>query len=182
MADSVGNVYSTALFELCSEENLLPTVYKELTGVEEILMNDEHKDYLELLFSPLVSNEEKKTSLKSVFGNEISQLSLDFLCLVTEKGRIKYLPEIMASFKDKYNVKMNILEVTAVTSQPLSAALREKLVKKLESVSDKHIVLNEKTDKSILGGIKLRYGNTEIDSSVKSKLDELRNRIDNVIA
>ena len=65
--------------------------------------------------------------------------------------------------------------------QIFSPALREKLINKLSSVSGKSIILHEKQDKTILGGIVLRYGNTEIDSSVKSKLDKIRSQIDSAI-
>ena len=64
---------------------------------------------------------------------------------------------------------------------PMSETLRKKLVAKLENVSGKSIILHEKQDKSILGGIVLRYGNTEIDSSVKSKLDKIKAQIDSAI-
>jgi F-type H+-transporting ATPase subunit delta len=90
--------------------------------------------------------------------------------------------EIYGDFRARYNEKMNILEVTAVTAEPLSARLREKLVDKLGKVTGKKIVLSEKTDKSIIGGIVLRYANTEIDSSVKTRLDKLKAQIDGVIA
>ena len=80
-----------------------------------------------------------------------------------------------------YYDKKNILEVTATTVQPLSEKLREKLVQKLEGASGKSIILHEKQDKSILGGIVLRYGNTQIDSSVRTKLDKIKAQIDSAI-
>ena len=43
------------------------------------------------------------------------------------------------------------------------------------------MILHEKLDKSILGGIVLRYGNTQIDSSVKTKLDKIKAQIDSAI-
>ena len=107
---------------------------------------------------------------------------MDFLCLLNEKGRFKFLPEITKAFTDKYNAKMNILEVTAITSTGLSAVLRDKLIKKLSVVSGKTIRLTEKVDKAVIGGIVLRYGNTELDSSVKTALDKLRSQINGVIA
>ena len=47
----------------------------------------------------------------------------------------------------------------------MSEALKQKLISKLELVSSKKIVLVEKTDESILGGIVLSYGNTQIDAT-----------------
>jgi F-type H+-transporting ATPase subunit delta len=87
----------------------------------------------------------------------------------------------MQLFKQMYYDKKNILEVTATTTVPMTAALRQKLTDKLEKVSGKSVILHEKLDKSILGGIVLRYGNTQIDSSVKTKLDKIKAQIDSAI-
>ena len=44
------------------------------------------------------------------------------------------------------------------------------------------IVLVEKVDKSLMGGIVLRYSDTEIDGSVRTRLDDIKAQIDGVIA
>ena len=77
---------------------------------------------------------------------------------------------------------MNILEVTVITSQAMSDGIRQKLKDKLGSVSGKTILLDERVDRALLGGIILRYENTEIDSSVKGKLEKLKKQIDSTIA
>ena len=180
MAESVANVYSTALFELCCEEDTLTRSFEELTAVQELIWQD--KDYVKLLASPLVSGEDKVRTLEAVFEGRISGTVLDFLCLLAEKGRAGELDEIASEFRRMYNDKMGILEVTAITSQPMSQALADKLKAKLEEKSGKTVVLTTETDTSLIGGIVLRYGNNEIDSSVKSRLDELKASISGVIA
>ena len=64
----------------------------------------------------------------------------------------------------------------------MSEKIKQKLVEKLEKVTGKNVVIDEKIDKSLLGGIVVKYDNTEIDSSVKSKLDKLKRQIDSIIA
>ncbi len=185
MAESVGKVYGTAFFQLCEEENCLEKAYNELGEVIKLLYegnDDDVSEYVKFLSSPLISADEKVQSLKSVLESQLSALTLDFLCLVTEKGRFRYMSEIFGEFKQMYNDKMNILEVTAVTAEPLSGRLRDKLKTKLESVTGKTVLLSEKVDKSLIGGIVIRYGNAQIDSSVKTRLDKLKAQINGVIA
>lgn len=181
MAGSVENVYSTALFELCEEQGTLDNTYQELSQVSGVIFDGTQSEFVEMLSSPLIPFADKQKALENVFGGRVSDTVLDFLCVVTQKGRIKQLPAITQELKKLYHEKNNILEVTATTVHPLSPALREKLINKLSSVSGKSIILHEKQDKTILGGIVLRYGNTEIDSSVKSKLDKIRSQIDSAI-
>lgn len=183
MANSVENVYSLALFELCCEENILTEVFEELEEIELIVFeNEENREFAKLLSTPAVSAEDKKQALSAVFGGKINERTFDFLKLLCDKGRMAKFPDICKSFREKYNEQMNILEVTAVTARPLNGRLREKLVLKLEKISGKSIVLKENVDKSVVGGILLRYGRTEIDSTVKSRLETLRKQIDDIIA
>ncbi len=181
MANSVENVYSTALFELCDEQDTLDNTYEQLEQITQIIFDKQQKELALMLASPLIPFADKQKVLTGVFSEQVSETVLGFLCVVTQKGRIRSLPAITEHFKQMYYEKKNILEVTATTAMPMSETLRKKLVDKLGKVSGKSIILHEKQDKSILGGIVLRYGNTEIDSSVKSKLDKIKAQIDSAI-
>lgn len=185
MAKSVGNIYSTALYELCCEQDCLESTYEEFRAVKELLYDnggEDGHDFVRLLKSPLISGEDKRNCLDTVFKDRISALTLDFLCLVAEKGRFGFMPEIFNDFRDMYNDKMGILEAVAITAEPLSDKLRKELIEKLSKTSGRKVTLTEKTDKSIIGGMVIRYGNTEIDGSVKTRLDKLKAQINGVIA
>ena len=65
---------------------------------------------------------------------------------------------------------------------PLKTWLKEKLVAKLESVLNKKVILTEKLSPSILGGIVVNYGNVQMDSSLKTRLEKIRAQIDSVMA
>ena len=53
MADSIGNIYGNALFEVCCEENCLDEVYGELGSIRDIIFSQGQEEYVELLASPL---------------------------------------------------------------------------------------------------------------------------------
>lgn len=182
MAETVGKIYSTALFGLCCEQDKLEPVFEGLTEFMELMDREDCREYMRFLSSPLISGKEKAESLTAVFGGRTEDLLLDFLCLVTEKGRADKLYEIYAEFRQMYNDERNILEVTAVTAQPLTEALRKRLTDKLQSATGRSILLTEEVDESIIGGIVVRYGNTELDSSVKTRLDKLKTQITNTMA
>lgn len=180
MAETLEKVYASALYELCCEEDSLQNVYDEFTSVVEIF--DANEDFVKLLSSPLIDNVDKDDILNKTFGGKISDLFLNFLCLLSDKGRAEYYNGIFAEFKSMYNAKMNILDVKVTTTEKMSEKIKQKLVEKLEKVTGKNVVIDEKIDKSLLGGIVVKYDNTEIDSSVKSKLDKLKRQIDSIIA
>ena len=179
MAETVGKIYSTALFELCREQDRLESVFTDFTQFYELTAAEDCAEYIKFLSSPLITGREKAESLNNVFGGKMETLLLDFLCLVTEKGRADRLDEIYSEFRRMYNDEKNILEVTAV---PLTSELRKRLTDKLAKSTGRSIVLAEQVDRSLIGGIVVRYGNTELDSSVKTKLDKPKAQITNTIA
>ena len=65
MANSVENVYSTALFELCEEQDILESTYDELEQVCAIVFDGSQKDFVEMLSSPLIPFEDKQKVLES---------------------------------------------------------------------------------------------------------------------
>ncbi|MDE6149112.1 MAG: ATP synthase F1 subunit delta [Ruminococcus sp.] len=180
MAETLEMVYASALFELCIENGSLSEIFDEMSQVKNIF--SENEEYLKLLSSPLISEEDKHEVLEKTFGGKLDDMFFDFLCVICDKGRIGFFSGIFSEFKELYNKHMNILEVTVVTSQPMSDKIKGKLIDKLSGSSGKKILLDERVDKSLLGGIILRYDNTEIDSSVKGKLDQLKKQIDSIIA
>lgn len=172
--------YSEALFQLAVEENCLNETYKELITISDIFKDN--PDFLKVLSVPTVNVQDKFNLLSKVLESKISVLVYNFLMVLIDKNRISLIHKISDEFIDMYNDKNGILEVSVTTIKPMNATIKEKLIQKLESISSKKITLVEKIDSSILGGIVLSYKNTQIDASVKSKLDSMRAQIDSIIA
>lgn len=71
MADSIGNIYGNALFEVCCEENCLDEVYGELGSIRDILFSQGQEEYVELLGVTAGDGERKKGDAgKGVYGQD----------------------------------------------------------------------------------------------------------------
>lgn len=180
MTGSVEKVYSEALFELASEQKCTDTVNDELSSLAEIFRGN--PEIAKMLGAPTVNSEDKLRFIENVFKGKISEITYNFLCLLTDKKRVQYLPSIADNFKIRFYEMKNIVEVKVTTSTPLNDILREKLKLKLESVYKKTIVIKETINPEILGGIIINYGNTMLDGSVKTRLDSMQKQIRNFIA
>ena len=180
MAESLKNIYAQAVFELCCEQGIENDAAEELEAVGEIFAGNE--EFVKVLKSPLVTSEEKKQLLKNVFGGKVSTTVFDFLCLVTDKGRAGFVPQICEEFKALYYKQQGILEVSVITAMQMSDKLADKLKARLEDTLGKKVIMKQSVDKSLIGGIVVRYDGTEMDSSVKGRLDRLKASIDGIIA
>ncbi len=180
MTGRAEKVYSEAVFELAKEQGQTDEVKKELDALAEIFTAA--PDLGRLLSAPTITLEEKLDVLKKTFGGRISETTYSMLCVVTEKGRAWLVPAIAEDYKNRWYDMNNITEVRVTTSVPLTENLRAKLKAKLEKVMNKKVILTEKVDASIMGGMVINYGNTMTDGSVKTKLEALQKQIKGVIA
>jgi F-type H+-transporting ATPase subunit delta len=157
------------------EEDLLDTIHSDLKSCVNILSGE--PEFLKILSSPVVSIKDKLSMLEAVFKGNCHELVFNFICLLAEKGRIGLVKEIQKDFTAQYNLANNTLEAEVVTYIPLSDELRKKVVAKLQTQTGKNVTITETIDKSILGGIVIKYDNTIIDDSVKTKLKELSKQL-----
>ena len=81
-----------------------------------------------------------------MFEGRIEPFLLNFLMLVTDKGRIGLIHEMCQAYKEQYYFENGIVEVLAVTAVPMSAALTDKLRGKMEQVTGKKVELKCSVD------------------------------------
>lgn len=173
MTGDVGKLYSQALFEIGIENNTLDELNDDMMQCRAVF--EENPELVKLLASPIITESEKLEVITKIFGE--SGMVRDFICVVSQKGRIVNFSEIAEEFRLKCSEHNNIAEMTVITSIPLKSAQKEKLIAKLEEKSGKKVKLAEKTDPSILGGIIVEYGNTRLDNSIKGKLKAVEEQL-----
>lgn len=180
MIDVIANRYAEALFQLSEEENISKEIYNELHDVVQVIK--ENKDLDNVFKSPLVSKKETIDLIEALFNGKINNNLKNFLKILVEKGRISSLQSIELTFKELLNEKYNILEGTVISAIALTNEQVKELEETLSKKYNKNITLENKVDKSILGGVLVRLGNTQIDGSVKTRLDNIKDQLSQVIS
>ena len=169
---AAGAEYGGALYELAAEEGLEEVVLQQLCEVRRLLA--ENPAYEKLLAMPSVPKAERCAALDEAFGGQVEVYLLNFLKLLCEKGAIRTLPDCLAEYRARYNEAHGILEATAVTAVPMSAGQADALKKKLESITGKTIAMTARVEPGCLGGVRLEVEGTQLDGTVKNRLDEMR--------
>ena len=180
MIDVIANRYAEALFQLSEEENISKEIYSELHDVVQLIK--ENKDLDNVFKSPLVAKNEKIDLIEALFNEKINNNLKNFLKILVEKGRISSLQSIELTFKELLNEKHNILEGTVISAVALTDEKVKELEETLSKKYNKNITLENKVDKSILGGVLVRLGNIQIDGSVKTRLDNIKDQLSQVIS
>lgn len=181
MPGSVEKTYSDALFTVLDDNRAaFEEALAALEAVDAVV--SAAPEFLKFLGTPTVSAEEKLGVVEKAFGGKVSPYVLNFLKVLTVKGRFAHFNRIYKAFREDFNEKFGIAEITVTAPFPLDDELRGKIEARMEKITGKDITLREKVDKSLIGGVTIDYGNTRFDGSVKTRLGELKKEITGIIA
>ena len=169
----VASRYAKSLIELAEERGELEQVHKDMQLLSKVV--SQNRDFQLMLQNPIIKSDKKLAIINSVFKGKVQELTLAFFGIVARKSRESALEFIAKSFEEQYFEIKGIQKAHVTSAFPLSPAMREQLGLKLAAESGKQIILEEVVDPSLIGGMVLRVGDKQIDSSVKNSLRKLRN-------
>ena len=176
MAKLVSKTYGEALFELAVEENKVDVFMEEITEIQKILA--ENKDFGKFMNHPKILKEEKTEVLENVFKGRISDELTGFLTLIVAKDRYDEIDAILEYFLTEVKRFKGIGIAYVTTASQLrdtqKAGVEQKL---LETTSYKKMEMHYDVDESLIGGMVIRIGDRVVDSSIKTKLNELTRQL-----
>lgn len=172
---AVANRYAVALFQLAKEQNLLEQLENELTVVKEVV--EQNPQFMVLLKQPKISKEAKKALVKDAF-NGVTGTVLNLMFLLIDRKREDILNEVVEEYFDLANDARGIAQAKVYSVRALSKeeeeALSDVFAKK---VGKSELRIINIVDQSLVGGVKLRIGNTIYDGSVKGKLERIERQL-----
>lgn len=175
LAQQVAKKYSVALFSLATEKSIIDAAWEQFGSLGEYLKTDD--TFLDFMSAPQVPDQHKEDLVTKVFSNKLEKCFFDFLMVLVRKRRIGFLPEIIDELDRLIRAQKGISRATCITVKPITDDERQKLIAELAQKTSLKIELEEKVDKSILGGMIIILHNQIIDGSVRFALDQLKNRL-----
>ena len=107
--------------------------------------------------------------------SEIDSIAAGFARLLAKNNRLKMAPAIIEKFGNIWNRENGILEADVESAYPLNDETSGKITKEIkEKYGAKEVILNNKINKDIKGGIIIKIRDEVIDSSVKKQLKMLK--------
>lgn len=161
--------YGKALFLITEEDGTTEKVIGDVKIARTVFLKN--PEYAKLLDTPALPKDERVGLVDKAFAGLDGSL-INLIKIITEKRMAHEFSKICDAYLALYDEARGILQVEAVTAIPLSDEQSAALAKKLGSLTGKTAVIKNSVDKSILGGMKLRYGGIQLDGSVKTRLDK----------
>jgi len=164
------NRYAQSLLDLAIEQNKLDSVYNDMELILSTI--EESRELRSLLKSPVVKTDKKYSVLQSLFGAKISDLSNQFLKLVSSRKREALLEDIARTFIALYKKQKNIIVAEVTSAVRLDESQKQKIIGLLKT--DATVEMIEKIDPSIIGGFVVRVDDKQIDASILRELNDLK--------
>lgn len=164
--------YGEALFALGLEGNSLDKINEDLIFIGEVFAKT--PEYAEFLQSPAIPKAERLNSVSETFAEHISEYAVSFLSILCEKGRAMLFGECAEEFKKLYEESKNVSLARVYSTVPLSEEQKERLKQKLENTSGHSVKMECFIDETLLGGVLIDMDGTQIDGTVKRRLQELK--------
>ena len=165
--------YATALFDLADEQNMLDEVADDLRKLSELISSND--DLNRMVRSPVISRIEKGAAMDVILAKAGSRdLTRKFIGLTSANRRLFSLMNIIEGYLLLLAGRRGELTAEITSARPLNDGQTQDLVDVLKQAVGGTVSLNTKVDPSILGGLVVKIGSRMVDSSLSTKLQQLR--------
>lgn len=166
--------YAKAVFEFAKENQVLSQWEKWLELAGKVI---ENQDMQALLSSPKFMADQKANFVIEVFKSlqdNLSPAQENFIRLLAQNGRFGLLPSIYFLYQTYLAEFNKVVSVKVSTAFPIESDQQTRLEKALEKKFQCKVVVSYEEDKALLGGALVYIGDEVIDSSIKSRLTQLK--------
>ena len=169
----VAERYAGSLFELALQANSIAKVEADLNSFQAML--DGSADLSRLIKSPVFSSEDQAKAIAAIADKaKIAGLTGNFLRVVAKNRRLFAVPGMIKAFRRIAADHRGEASAEVTSAHALTAAQQTELKATLKGIAGKDVAIAMTVDPSLLGGLIVKMGSRQIDTSLKTKLNSLK--------
>ena len=171
MATAAAKRYARAVFELAGDEREIEEWARRLGQLRDLLLD---KKVAAVLTNPTIPVQRRMDLVTSAsLDDETTNLAK----LLIEANRVPEIGAIADEFEQLADDAAGRVRATVTTAVALESRDRDRVAEQLSHRLGKTVTMRVEVDPSILGGLKVQYGDRLIDASVATRLQQLRRRL-----
>jgi F-type H+-transporting ATPase subunit delta len=172
----IARTYAEALLNIAEERNLVDAIGEELHLLIFDLFQKEPK--LEALFAtPAIKRSRKEPMIRKAFQGKASDLFLDFLLVLNRYDRLGLVRSVYFAYRELRDHRAKRIRIIVRSAVPLTEEQQNQLRQTFETSLKQEPVLDLRVDPNLLGGMVVQVGDEVFDSSVRSRIDTIRNQL-----
>ncbi|HEX3510061.1 MAG TPA: ATP synthase F1 subunit delta [Solirubrobacteraceae bacterium] len=172
--EELAEVYARSLFEVALEQGKLDLLREQLGQFADAL--EENRELAVFFFSPYFSSKEKEEALERALDGADPAFR-SFLALLIENHRMPVIFRIRQRYEQLWQEENRLLPVEITSAIALDADTTENLGRTIGERAGRKVNLAAHVDPDIIGGIIVRVGNSILDASIRTRLEQLRRQV-----
>lgn len=175
MSDNRIEGYARALFEIARAEGTLDEVEDELF---RFARSYESSDALRnALTDEQIPAAKRQAIVEDLLGGKATSTTTQLVSMVVGSGRGRDLPAIIDKLVARASSAKNLEVAEVRTAVPLTSDQQARLAAAIVNATGKQVNLKVVVDPSVIGGVVATVGDTVIDGSVRTRIDQLKSRL-----
>ncbi|HLT29537.1 MAG TPA: ATP synthase F1 subunit delta [Myxococcaceae bacterium] len=171
--------YARALLEVSIEENSVEVVAERLQALASAF--EESAELRSVLTSPSYDREVRLKVLQALLASagKVPTSLENTLRLLNDRSKLEAIPGIAREFLAFADARAGRVRGVVTSAQPLSPDQLAQLTQELAALSGKQVVVETRTDPSLIGGVSAQVGSMLYDGSLRTQLQQLRQELIN---
>jgi F-type H+-transporting ATPase subunit delta len=169
-------LYAQVLVDVLSSPDTkfsMEMTLKELDGFSKLLT--ESPLMAKVFDNPVLAESEKQKALGAFVQKlNLSQMSEKFLNMLIKRNRIGILPQVLTEVESIQVQKNGGLMGELISAIPLDGTTISSITQAISKKMNKTVRLKEKVDPSLIAGLRVTVGGKTFDSSVRTKLNKVK--------
>ncbi len=175
-AETVSRRYAAALADVVTKSGESEVIKTELKAWE-VLINS-NNELSSLFANPAIAHLDKVNILEKLIARtQPSRATANFLKVLLRNGRLTELGEINTRFDFELEARSGNVVAKVTSARDLTESEKAELSENLAKLTGKHIKPAYTVDKEIIGGVVTQIGSTVYDGSVRTQLENLREKM-----
>lgn len=166
--------YAVALFDLAEEQDQLDTYHEQLLWIKQVFLDDHVYQFFS---SVKIDRSDKKKVLTTILKNQVSEYLMNFLMILVEKNRMSLIRSIADEYHLLINKHNNIQEGVVYSIRKLTEKEHAKIEESVGQRLNSKVILKNYINPNLLAGVRIIIGDTVIDASMQSKLNQLKSQL-----
>ena len=175
MSDSRIEGYARGLFENARAEGTLDEVEDELFRFARTYESNE--ELRNALSDEQIPASKRQAIIEDLLGGKATPTTTQLISMVVGSGRARDLPAIVDKLVARASSAKNLEVAEVRTAVPLTPDQQTRLAAALANATGKEVNLKVVVDPSVLGGLVATVGDTVIDGTVRTRIEQLKSRL-----
>ena len=168
--------YASALADVVTERGEAREVREELSQWEEMVRACAH--LAEVFRNPTIPYEQKRRVLNALIARtRVRPTTANFLQVLLKNQRLAELHEVNQSFARELDRRAGTVTAHVMTARPVTEQARRDLERRLSEMTRRTVRMEFSTDEGLIGGTVTRIGSTVYDGSVRTQLQQIKQRM-----